>query len=155
MLQGIDHRSQVNAAWMEHQILDHVKDALRVTIGWRVPAVGLPRKLSSVQFTLKSFQRHLLRLIDIEEHGGYMEVVTETKPHLTAHVERLKEDHQQFRRHIEQLLPEVEALSEYDNMAFEGFCQEIASLLQQVDQHDREETALLQDTLLFDEGGEG
>jgi len=30
----IDNRSQVNVARMEHQILHHVKQALRVTLNW-------------------------------------------------------------------------------------------------------------------------
>ena len=154
-MQGIDTRSQANVAWMEHQILDHVKQALRVTLGWQVPAVGLPRKLSSVQFTLKSFQRHLQRLMDIEEQEGYMVLVAETKPHLAVRVERLEHDHQQFRREMEHLLPEVDALTDYESEAFERKCEEIYALLDSIDRHDAEEIELLQETLLFDEGGEG
>jgi hypothetical protein len=154
-MQGIDTRSQANVAWMEHQILDHVKQALRVTLDWQVPAVGLPRKLSSVQFTLKSFQRHLERLMDIEELDGYMVVVAETKPHLAVRVERLAHDHDQFRCEIRHLLPEIESLSEYESEEFERICEEITELLACVDRHDEKEIELLQETLLFDEGGEG
>lgn len=154
-MQGIDTRSQANVAWMEHQILDHVKQALRVTLGWQVPAVGLPRKLSSVQFTLKSFQRHLERLMDIEEEDGYMVLVAETKPHLSVRVERLEHDHDQFRREIRHLLPEVESLSDYSFEEIEVVFKEITTLLEHVDRHDTEEIELLQETLLFDEGGEG
>ena len=159
-MQGVDTRSLANAAWMEHQILDHVKGALRVTLGWQVPAVGLSRKLSSVQFTLKSFQRHLERLMDIEERDGYMVVVAESKPHLAVRVERLENDHQNFRQVIEHLLPEVESLQANsilgdENKAFEEKCIEIYALLDKVDLHDREEIGLLQESLLYDEGGEG
>jgi len=154
-MQGIDTRSQANVAWMEHQILDHVKKALRVTLDWQVPAVGLSRKLSSVQFTLQSFQRHLERLMDIEEQDGYMVLVVETKPHLSVRVERLEHDHDEFRREIRYLLPEVEALSGYSNEEIEAVCEEISALLEHVDRHDMEEIELLQETLLFDEGGEG
>jgi len=159
-MQGMDTRSQANVAWMEHQILDHVKEALRVTLDWQVPAVGLARKLSSVQFTLKSFQRHLERLMDIEEQDGYMVVVAETKPHLALRVERLEHDHQEFRQRIEHLLPEVESLNveslnEWEGGAFQGKCEEIYALLANVDRHDSEEIELLQETLLYDEGGEG
>ena len=154
-MQGIDTRSQANVAWMEHQILDHVKEALRVTLSWQVPAVGLSRKLSSVQFTLKSFQRHLERLMDIEEQDGYMDVVAETKPHLSSRVERLEHDHDQFRREIRHLLPTVESLSEYSEEEIDTVCDEIIALLEDVDRHDKEEIELIQETLLFDEGGEG
>ena len=154
-MQGIDTRSQANVAWMEHQILDHVKEALRVTLSWQVPSVGLSRKLSSVQFTLKSFQRHLERLMDIEEQDGYMDLVAETKPHLSSRVERLEHDHDQFRREIRHLLPTVESLTEYSEDEIEAVCDEIVALLEDVDRHDKEEIELLQETLLFDEGGEG
>jgi len=155
MMQGIDTRSQANVAWMEHQILDHVKQALRVTLGWQVPTVGLSRKLSSVQFTLRSFQRHLERLMDIEEQDGYMVLVAETKPHLSLRIEHLEHEHEKFREQIRHLLPEVESLNEYESDAFECKCDEIYALLENIDRHDSEEIELLQETLLYDEGGEG
>ena len=154
-MQGLDTRTQANAAWMEHKILDHVKDALRVTLDWNVPSVGLPRKLSSVQFTLKSFQRHLERLMDLEEQDGYMMVVAETKPNMSLRVERLEHEHDAFRRAIRTLLPEVEALSEYQSDEFAAVCSDIRDLLERIDRHDAEEIDLLQETLLCDEGGEG
>jgi hemerythrin-like domain-containing protein len=154
-MQGLDNRTQANAAWMEHQILEHVKNALRVTLDWKVPSVGIPRKLSSVQFTLKSFQRHLERLMDIEEQDGYMVVVAETKPNMSLRIERLELEHDTFREMIRSLLPAVESLSEYQNEEFENICDDIRILLQQIDRHDAEEIDLLQETLLCDEGGEG
>ena len=60
---GTDARAQAQASCMEHQILDHVKSALRVTLDWKAPSIGLARKTSSVQFTAKSFTRHLLRMM--------------------------------------------------------------------------------------------
>ena len=155
MLPGFDYKSQVHAAWMEHQILNHVKDALRVTLDWKVPSVGIQQKLSSVQFTLKSFLRHLERLMDIEEHDGYMALVAETKPNMHFRVERLERDHSDFRRAIEILLPNVESLNEFQNEEFLEACALIAELLNHVDRHDTDEVELLQEALLFDEGGEG
>lgn len=154
-MQGIDTRTEGNAAWMEHQILDHVKQALRVTLDWRVPAVGLPRKLSSVRFTLKSFLRHLQRLMDMEEQDGYMVVVAESKPNMQYRIERLEQDHARFRAVIEELLPEVEELTDFQGEQLEMACEKIAYFLANVDRHDSEEIELLQETLLCDEGGEG
>ena len=154
-MQGIDTRSQANVAWMEHQILDHVKDALRVTLGWDVPDVGWARKLSSVQFTFKSFQRHLERVMNIEELDGYLSQVAEQKPHLAARVAKLEDDHGHFRRVMSYLLPAMDSLNEYLRDDFEDLCREMEALLNDVDQHDAEEIALLQETMLCDEGGEG
>ncbi len=154
-MQGIDRSTQANVARMEHQILDHVKQALRVTLDWKVPSVGLPRKLNSVQFTLQSFQRHLERLMDLEEQDGYMTLVFEAKPNMHFRVERLAQDHNNFRNVMRHLLPVVEALEEFQDEEFDILCREITDLLEQVDRHDTEEIDLLQEALLMDEGGEG
>ena len=154
-MQGIDATTPANAACMEHQILDHVKQALRVTLDWKVPSVGIARKFSSVQFTLKSFQRHLERLMDIEEQDGYMALVAELKPNMGFRVDRLAQDHERFRKSLGRLLPEVDSLCEFQDQEFECVCREIYELLDSVDRHDEDEVELLQETFLFDEGGEG
>lgn len=154
-MHGIDTHSQANVARMEHQILDHVKQALRVTLGWKVPDSGLSRKVSSVRFTFQSFQRHLERLLDLEEQDGYMVLVAELKPNMFSRVERLEHDHIVFRNALHNLMPEVEAVSEYQSEEFEEVCGEIHALLEKLDRHDEEEIDLLQESLLMDEGGEG
>ena len=138
-MQGIDTHSQANVARMEHQILDHVKQALRVTLNWKVPDTGLARKVSSVRFTFQSFQRHLERLLDLEEQDGYMVLVAEMKPNMFSRVERLEQDHIEFRNELHDLLPEVEAVSEYQSEEFEEVCQSICRLLEKIDRHDEQE----------------
>jgi hypothetical protein len=152
---GGDVRAQAEASCMEHQILDHVKQALRVTLEWKAPSIGLPRKMSSVQFTTKSFARHLLRMMDLEERDGYMVVVREQKPHLEHRVNKLERHHARFRQQLEDLTPEVASMTAIPEDQFEFVCSKIAELLDEVDQHDVEEIELLQETLLCDEGGEG
>ena len=153
--QSRDARAQAQASQLEHQILDHVKQALRVTLDWKAPTFGLPRKMSSVQFTMKSFSRHLLRMIDLEECDGYMTVVAEEKPNLDGRIKRLARDHAWFRQRLEELEPEIDSMEALAEDQFEFVCSEIADLLDRVDEHDVEEIELLQETLLLDEGGEG
>lgn len=150
-----DVRAMAQASQMEHQILDHVKQALRITLDWRAPSISLPRKMSSVQFTMKSFSRHLLRMMDLEERDGYMTVVLEEKPNLDARIRNLQRQHREFRQRLDELGPDVGALTALPEDQFEYVCSQIAELLDRVDQHDVEEIELLQDTLLYDEGGEG
>jgi hypothetical protein len=154
-MQTVNTSAQANAACMEHEILNHVKQALRVTLGWKVPPEGVSRKLSSVQFTLKSFQRHLERLMNIEEQDGYMSFVEEAKPNMHFRVDRLAGDHHRFRRALDNLLPKVDSLGESDDQEIDNVCEEIYALLEKVDHHDKEEIDLLQDSMWFDEGGEG
>ena len=47
--------STASMACMEHQVFEHIKQALLVTLNWHAPSVSMPRKLSSLQFTIKSF----------------------------------------------------------------------------------------------------
>lgn len=146
--------SAVGASWLEHQILQHVKDALRVTIDWQAPAVSLPRKISSVRFTLKSFNRHIERLMALEEEGGYLSAVVEEKPHLQERVDKLAGDHDRLRARIRRIVPMLDELQEWQDADFERACEEIRKLLHEVDKHDQAEVDLLQE-LCFDEGGEG
>ncbi|MCC6494157.1 MAG: hypothetical protein IT424_14180 [Pirellulales bacterium] len=150
-----DARAIAQASCIEHRILDHVKQALRVTLDWKAPAIGLPRKASSVEFTTKSFARHLVRMMDLEEQDGYMSVVLEEKPHLEHRVRRLERQHQQFRAGLEELAPEIDSMQALPEDQFEFLASRIVELLDRVDQHDLEEIELLQETLLCDEGGEG
>jgi hypothetical protein len=152
---GSDARALAAASCMEHKILDHVKSALRITLDWKAPSIALPRKVSSVQFTAKSLMRHLLRMIELEEQDGYMAVVREQKPHLDHKVRKLERHHAAFRKMIDELNPDVAALTALPEDQFEFVCSRIVELLDQVDEHDLEEIELLQETLLCDEGGEG
>ena len=68
----------------------------------------MPRKLSSLQFTIKSFQRHFERVISIEDEGGYMADVFECKPYMEERIEQLARDHVRFRERLRKLIPAAE-----------------------------------------------
>jgi len=140
---------------MEHQMLEHIKSALRVTINWAAPGVSYHRKLSSVQFAMKSFSRHMRRLMAIEEENGYMKAAAEAKPNMQAKISSLREQHNHFRSMIEQLALQLEELQDWQETEFDRVCDGIRRLLIEVDQHDQSEISLLQETLIIDEGGEG
>ena len=147
--------STASTACMEHQVLEHIKQALRVTINWQAPAVSMPRKLSSLQFTIKSFQRHLERVISIEEEGGYMNEVVDAKPYFQNRIDLLVGDHARFRDRLRKLLPELNDINEWEEPRFDQVCNDLRQLLDDVDQHDLQEVELLQESLLMDDGGEG
>ena len=137
--------STASMACMEHQILDHIKQALRVTLNWEAPVVSMPRKLSSLQFTIKSCQRHFERVIAIEEEGGYINEVINTKPHLQNRIERLASDHTQFRSRLKRLKSELNDIQEWEEPRFNSVCSELRQLLDEVDAHDLGEVDLLQE----------
>ena len=147
--------SMASVSWIEHQTLEHVKGALRVTVDWKAPAVSQARKKSSVRFTLQSFCRHLERVMSIEEEDGYMDVVAQEKPYLEDRIRRLATDHDRFRARVRELMPRLDDLAEWEEPDFDEVCDEIKEFLSDVDRHDLEEIRLLQETLTMDEGGEG
>lgn len=147
--------STIAVSWMEHTILDHVKQALRVTLDWQAPVVSMPRKLSSLQFTMKSFRRHLERVMSIEEEGGYLADIADVRPGMQSRIECLARDHIRFRGRIRQIVSELDVLNDWEEARFGEICDEIRTLLHEVDWHDALEVDLLQEALLVDEGGEG
>ena len=147
--------SAISSACMEHQILHHIKQALRVTLDWQAPAISMPRKLSSLQFTIKSFQRHLERVITMEEDGGYMADVLEVRPHYQDRINELAADHDRFRARLKALMAEADTISEWEEPRFDEVCDALRTLLDDVDQHDQREIELLQESMLCDDGGEG
>lgn len=139
----------------EQRVFTHIKQALRVMVEWRAPSVSQGRKRSSVRFALRSFCRHLERLMQFEEQGGYLPGVVSTRPNWDDRVGRLRAEHRDLRERINRLAPQIDDEGVWQSERFESACAAIRELLDQVDRHDRDEIALLQETLLWDEGGEG
>jgi hemerythrin-like domain-containing protein len=149
------NRSSISTAAMEHAVLDHIKQALRVTLDWQAPEVSLPRKVSSLQFTIQSLQRHLDRLMRVEEEGGYMSVVEDAKPHLRDRLDLLAADHDSFRKRLKRLSTDLGGVNEWQVEQFDSIANELRELLDDIDRHDQLEVELLQQSLLEEEGGGG
>jgi hypothetical protein len=154
-MESTQDKTTVSTATMEHAVLEHIKQAMRVTLDWRAPEVSLGRKISSLQFTIKSLQRHLERVMSLEEDGGYMTVVEDLKPQLVKRLKSLSSDHQSFRDRLKKLLPELNSLNEWEEQRFQQVCGDLRELLDDIDRHDWEEVELLQQSMLEEEGGEG
>ena len=142
-------------ACMEHQVFEHIKQALLVTLNWQAPSVSMPRKLSSLQFTIKSFQRHLDRVVSIENEGGYMADVADAKPYMQDRIDQLQRDHVCFRDRLRKLIPELNDIKEWEDARFDSVCADLRELIEDVDRHNLAEGELLQESMLTDDGGEG
>jgi len=140
---------------MEHQVFEHIKQAVLVTLNWQAPSVSMPRKLSSLQFTIKSFQRHFDRVISIEDEGGYMKDVAECKPYMEERIEQLARDHVRFRERLRKLISKLNEIKEWDEPGFNEVCEDLRSLIEAIDCHNEKEVELLQESMLVDDGGEG
>ena len=117
--------SAASTACMEHQVFEHIKQALLVTLNWQAPSVSMPRKLSSLQFTIKSFQRHFERVISIEDEGGYMRDVLEYKPYMEERIDQLARDHIRFRERLRKLMPQLNDIKDWDEPRVEQVCDDL------------------------------
>lgn len=149
-----EQQSVAEQAAIEQQALQHIKQALRVAIGWRSTADNIERKLSSVRFMAQSLERHMERLMSLEEEGGYMQGAVEEKPHLTDRASTLRGDHERFRVMLREIMQRLKEAAAQAEPPVDECCAALSELLARIDLHERTEQALLQETL-YDEGGEG
>jgi hypothetical protein len=140
---------------IEHDLLRHVMEGLRVTSAWQVPGPDGARKLSTLRFIAGSFQRHLERLLGLEEHDGYMGVVSAPTAHLGRLAATLRAEHDGFRVESRRIVVVLERLPAEDVPGLDSACAELLRLLDRVEGHNRKEMALLHEAVARDEGGEG
>jgi hemerythrin-like domain-containing protein len=140
---------------VESSLMKSLIDGLRAILGWKVQGDDFSRKRSTVTFVSKSLRRHLERLMSLEETGGYMDIVLETKPNLGSKVDRLRQEHERFRHAGKRIARHFEQLAATDHDAFDGICGELAELLDRLERHGQREAVLFQEAFKQEEGGEG
>jgi hypothetical protein len=138
-----------HATLVEHQIMEHIKAALRLTLDAKSWPAAQGHKLAGVRFMTDSFGRHFQRLIDLEEEGGYLLAECEREPALSVQITALREEHAELRRQLDQALQALHSLADdEDDERFDGLCRALQHLLSQIDSHDAREVELLQQVLL-------
>lgn len=152
----MDQHAITRQTQVEHEMLRHLMEGLRITVGWQVEGTDAARKLSTLRFMVESFQRHLERLLALEEQEGYMDLVLTGQPRLARTVTALKAEHQTFRTEARRLEERLEHLPGTDRAGLAEVCTELLVLLRSLDAHRSKEIALLQEAFVQeDSGGEG
>jgi hypothetical protein len=139
----------------EQELLRHVMEGLRLSTTWQVRGPDASRKLSSLRFVTGSFQRHLERLLALEEDDGFLDKEVACAPHLGRATAALRAEHDGFRRESRRVVQELERLPVTDLSGLEKVGVELVALLDRIEGHNRKEIALLQEAFRRDEGGEG
>ena len=142
-------------AAIEHEMLKHIASALRATMERKLTGDDVSHKLGSLRFISQSFQRHLEHVMALEEYDGYMNTVTESYPQLTERTHKLRHEHDRFRETLGRINYQLERLSPVDVAAFDESCANLSQLLEEINDHNQRETALIQEAFLDDVGGEG
>ena len=149
------HDDIAHQTLVEHGLLRHITEALRLTAGRKAEGHDLSRSLSTLKFVTQCFERHLERLMALEEHDGYMDVVVRTEPRLAKAVDALREEHGQFRGAVSRVTRRLDEVGATDHGSYARLCGELLALLDRVEQHSDREAGLVQEALGRDEGGEG
>ena len=149
------HQDIAQQTLLEQGMLIHLTDALRSVIDWKLQGDDLSRKLSTLRFIAQSFQRHLERLMALEEYDGYMDMVGALSPHLGKDVDALRKDHDQFRKAVSRIVSRLERISSADPTTTGLVCDEMLVLLEGLEDHNRKESDLLQEAFDREGGGEG
>jgi hypothetical protein len=152
VLTGGDHSQQ---ALIEHGLLRHLVDGLRATLAWQADGGDFGRKLSTLRFIGQSLQRHLEHLLALEENDGYLDGVAAVSPRLGRRVDALRAEHDGLRDATRRAVQRLGQVAPQDGAEFAAVCGDLANLLDRVEEHSRQEVALLQEAFDRDIGGEG
>jgi hypothetical protein len=120
-----------------------------------VPGPDASRKLSTLRFVAGSFQRHLERLLALEEFDGYLGLVRAASPRLVRAADALRAEHERFRAEAGRVVQRLERLPGTDPAALAPVCADLLALLVRVEGHSEREMALVHEAFGQDEGGEG
>lgn len=139
----------------EQRLVSRVREALRVMVDWQAPKISQERQGTSLRFALRSFCRHLQRLMAFEEADNYLDELAQQRPDCQSRVGMLRLEHDRLREQIAELEPTIDEPSAWRDDQLEDSRIMVRALLDDVEQHDRNEIELLQEALLREDGGEG
>lgn len=149
------HDDLAQQTLIESDLLQALVEGMRAALAWEVRGEDCARKLSTMRFIARSLQRHLERLMKLEELNGYMDVVLELKPFLCSRVDSLKHDHDFFRRSLARLVHRLSGVAAADHASLDHVCHDFADVLDRLDAHHRREANLFHEVFEQEEGGEG
>jgi hemerythrin-like domain-containing protein len=132
-----------------------IMEGLHKTLSWKTSGDDFARKLSTLRFISQSFQRHLERVLALEEFDGYMDLVLQSSPGAAKTVDGLRQEHEQFRKEARHIVLRFERVARTDGEAFAHICDDLVGLLNRLAAHDKKEASLIQEAFARDEGGEG
>lgn len=149
-----DAKARLRQGLAEHDLIEHVKSALRLALAWDADDVGLNRKITSVRFCTESLARHMYLVFEIEEQEGELDEIADNRPNLFEAANLLRHEHESLRASLAAAVALVGQQSADNPLAFAQCCEELETLLSHLDRHEAGERKLLFDMYWEEEGGE-
>src|SRR5581483_6316782 len=142
----MDHHGLEQRTFDEQTMLRQLMDALRITVAREERAGDSAQRVATLRFIVQSFQRHLERLMSMEEDDGYLGWVVDENPRLNRAVAALRDEHDRFREAGQRVLRRLSQLSSAeDRSELDPACAELLDLLRMLDEHREREGGLLQE----------
>jgi hemerythrin-like domain-containing protein len=151
----MDHQVLAQRTFVEQNMLRQLMDALRVTLAREERAGDSAQRLATLRFIVQSFQRHLERMMSLEEDDGYLGWVVDENPRLDRAVAALRDEHDRFRDALQRVLHRLGHITAENRADLDPACQELLDLLRMLDEHREKEGGLLQEAFGRDVGSEG
>src|SRR5260221_9703825 len=139
------HTDLAQQTLVEQNTLMLLIEGMRNTLSWKFQGTDFARKLSTLRFITQSFQRHLERVLALEEYDGYMNLVLQASPHLSNNVHALRQDHDQFRKQASKFVHHFDHISPTDGDSFARICCELVVSLNRLDAHNKKEAKAMQE----------
>lgn len=141
----MDRTATEQRALFEHQLLAHIADALRTTIDWALRTQDCSSRLPSLRFIANSFHRHLEHILELEEREGYLPTI-DSRRHLDlrGQIEELRQEHDEFRQRLRLAVERLEKVSATDYLTVGEVCNELMTLLEEINDHNHREMLLIE-----------
>jgi hypothetical protein len=120
----VDNTTTIEGAQTENGAMEHVTRALEAAISWNMAGDDLRRKLSSVQFAAKLFQRQTERMLAFEEHDRLLDAVGRRG---TARVDQMV-----MRVEVRNMLSRLDRASPADLAGLKSLCGELQAVVDRI-----------------------
>src|SRR5262249_47044408 len=110
--------------------------------------------INELRQRFEPLRAHLLRHMALEEKGGYLAGVLESRPTLSKEVERLRQEHHDMLRIMEQLNGALREVTANNRLLARDCCARIKDLLGYLEEHQRQEDTIVVSAFSEDIGAE-
>ena len=141
------------ARWLqeEHLKLQTLSDTLREKVAV-APHRSADKWIEGLARQFDKFRAHCCKHFAMEEQGGYLLLVLERRPTLSARVAQLKHDHQEIMQLLDSVQAEIAALHPSDQILIDDCRDRIRRCLRFCEAHEKEENSIVSYVLTTDEG---
>ncbi len=141
------------AQWIcvEHNTVEELAGRLRETI-LQIPSGSRAEWLKELKKRYEHYRAHMHKHMALEEDGGYLTPVLEKVPTLSKRVEKLKQNHGELSRLMDNLHHTLETVTPQDDLLIVDCTQRISNLLLYNDQHQEQENQIVLHAFMQDVG---